>query len=622
MLILDLLSKLPTGLLLSSLALAANALPVGSVELKVLTPDDFESTVAQGAWFIEHFSPYCHHCRAFAPTWEKLVEHYEAMGDPGVHLAQVDCAVNGDLCNQHGVKGYPQMNMYVNGEMVDKFKGVRDWDSLTSFIENHAVHTSTPAEEVELSGKPISEQQKQQTPTIHTDKLKPNPEGMVKALGPTNFDATLNSGPVFIKFFAPWCGHCKKLAPTWTELAAHMRNQLTIAEVNCEIFKDLCKTQGIQGFPSLFYYSGGSGPGMHKAEYTGGRKFDQLKRFAETAVASSVVEVKTEADYEHYVEESPVLYLFLHAPGDTQALSRLAQTSHILLGSPKILTSSSPELRHKFSIPPAYTSTPVLLSIKDNIPHAYTSLFSFSPAPPSPSTAKVHRESLQEWLLLHRLPSALELNQETFQDVMSAASKPLVVIAAFSPGGGEGHAEEKMKSAAREWRNLIDREKSGGGSGGMGLWRKEREREVVFTWMDGEKWASWMKSMYGIKDVSVTDPRVVVADHQKLVYYDTNAKGSKIVLDAQSVTEAVRDVLSGHVSYKHSENILERTARGLNDLLTSLETTIYTHPYRAALAFLGFIVGLVWLIKRLVTEDIPSSYVDYTRLQKDGNRID
>ena len=59
-----------------------------------LSPETFKQTLSEGYWFIEHFSPFCAHCRKFAPTWEKLV--LEAKTEiPNVKLAVVNCAVHG-----------------------------------------------------------------------------------------------------------------------------------------------------------------------------------------------------------------------------------------------------------------------------------------------------------------------------------------------------------------------------------------------------------------------------------------------------------------------------------------------------------------------------------------------
>ncbi|KAI0083682.1 thioredoxin-like protein, partial [Irpex rosettiformis] len=61
-------------------------------------------------------------------------------------------------------------------------------------------------------------------------------------------------GHAFVKFYVPWCGHCKKLAPIWRQLAVEMRGKLNIAGVDCESNAAICQAQGITGYSMLFYY--------------------------------------------------------------------------------------------------------------------------------------------------------------------------------------------------------------------------------------------------------------------------------------------------------------------------------------------------------------------------------
>lgn len=63
---------------------------------------------------------------------------------------------------------------------------------------------------------------------------------------------------VFVKYYAPWCGHCKKLAPEYHEIAKYFNDNknVKIAKVDCTENQELCKSNGVSGYPTLFYYEG------------------------------------------------------------------------------------------------------------------------------------------------------------------------------------------------------------------------------------------------------------------------------------------------------------------------------------------------------------------------------
>jgi len=108
-------------------------------------------------------------------------------------------------------------------------------------------------------------------------------DGKSPELDPTSFAETVATKNTFAKFYAPWCGHCKSLAPDWDKLAStyQSNNNVAIVSVDCtdEDNQKLCADHDVSGYPTLKYFL--DGDASNGEYYQGERKLETLVSFVE-----------------------------------------------------------------------------------------------------------------------------------------------------------------------------------------------------------------------------------------------------------------------------------------------------------------------------------------------------
>jgi len=216
-----------------------------------LTPDNFDTVVnGDKNVFVEFFAPWCGHCKNLAPVWEELGEAYKKESD--VVIAKVDADAHRDLGGRFGVGGFPTLKLFVKGgpqNAPTDYNGGRDLPDLVKFVN----------EATGAKGRVAV------APT------------KVTVLTPENFDQIVNdkSKLVFVEFYAPWCGHCKHLAPDWEKLGTAFQNEegVVIAKVDADAHRSIGEKYGVTGFPTLKFF-----PKEEKAgtSYEGARDLSAL----------------------------------------------------------------------------------------------------------------------------------------------------------------------------------------------------------------------------------------------------------------------------------------------------------------------------------------------------------
>lgn len=102
-----------------------------------------------------------------------------------------------------------------------------------------------------------------------------------------------------VEFYAPWCGHCKSLAPEWAAAATktkRLKPPTILAKVDADRQKDLAERFGISGYPTIKIFQNGK-----DEEYDGPREARGIISFVKkergiTGSATSLAHLRTAED--------------------------------------------------------------------------------------------------------------------------------------------------------------------------------------------------------------------------------------------------------------------------------------------------------------------------------------
>jgi len=164
----------------------------------------------------------------------------------------------------------------------------------------------------------------------------------VIALNKNNFaDLVFDSEHVWVvEFYAPWCGHCKRLAPEWEKLAKSLKGIVKIAAVNGDEEKELAGHYGIKGFPTIKVFpsqiqKSPDGKGYMKVpeDYEGARTASAIASYATSKLPNFVTKL-TAKNIEKFTSDKPDLakvLLFTNKKETTNLYKALAIDFHFQL---------------------------------------------------------------------------------------------------------------------------------------------------------------------------------------------------------------------------------------------------------------------------------------------------
>ncbi|KAI9803835.1 MAG: hypothetical protein M1825_001715 [Sarcosagium campestre] len=216
---------------------------------------------------------------------------------------------------------------------------------------------------------------------------------------------------VLAEFFAPWCGHCKALAPEYETAATTLKEKnIALAKVDCTEEADLCQSFGVEGYPTLKVFRGPD----QITPYSGQRKSEAIISYM-TKQSLPAVSLLTADTLEEFKGADKIVIVGYFAADDKASNETFSATAETLRDSYLWGASSDATLAKAEGVE---QPSIVLYKSFDEGKNIFT--------------GKFDKEAVEEFAKKAATPLIGEVGPETYAGYM-AAGIPLAYIFAETP---------------------------------------------------------------------------------------------------------------------------------------------------------------------------------------------
>ncbi|RKP13222.1 thioredoxin-like protein [Piptocephalis cylindrospora] len=534
-----------------------------------LALETFDAVVQKGNWLVKHFSPQCPHCKKMAPVWMQLVDELDGSGPArDWHFAEVNCLDEPDLCDDHDITAYPQIILYHNGDRVEEYEKATKYKRMKTWITKMSYNNGKEVDAVVV-------------PLEDDNGPKPNPDGINVELDGDTFDSLTSVGPWFIKYYAPWCGHCQQLAPTWLEMAQTLQGQVNVGEVDCTVQSELCEKQDIKGFPTVkFYHSGAS------SEFRSSRSLEALTDFALRASRSPLIPTSP-SELHRLLTEHDVIFVYIEEEEKTDGDG--AKSGASSPSKKAVELASRPYFEHAHfahihedvgSVKAEYSIThlPALLVLKDGGHKSYSGPLEES-------------ERVKDWIEVEKYASLITLTDQNARDILKGSGL-MVVLGLLDPEADNfARRRDALKSIALHYRKdhplHVHSEREGEG---------EETNRVLFAWLNAVKWENYADRAYGVGPADI--PAIILVQPEEEEYWDEDAQGGKIQFVRGPLLAVLEDARAGRIPAKSSLGAIAGWVRKGAKHMVKAGSAAVDHAFWVTVSILGLIGVFVWYARR------------------------